>query len=192
MFSAIRIAAIAAVSLSAAAHAGPFKADLPDTLAPIGTISVALDEDIVGVENLRASAVRDRLVDPRDAEFLVDDLTDELVSHLTEAGLYTPGVDGGGVLAVTVTKVTPNNPGFTRNGQRQSISASGSVARGGAALKAEFLTADGEAIGSMSYDYFEPFLDQFTPRGAWTTASRTFDRFARRIVEQLEDRVTTG
>lgn len=184
-------AALASLALlSPIAAAKPIKAKFESTERPtIGTISVTVDPELVGESSrIRRSSRDDLLIDPKEAEDLSADLHDELVDHLSAKGLYAPQVSQPvGSFNVTITKIVPSNPGFTRNGFRAGVSAAGSIGRGGAAMEAEWLGPEGETIATFSYSYFEPFLDQFVAGGAYTETRRTFDRFARRVVNAVED-----
>ena len=184
-FAAFALAAIGSTAASAR-----FEANYAAGAAPgIGTLNVAISEEIVGEETL-ATAHRfndEEVIDPRDAEDLVAELREELEGALSRIGAYTPtDATPLGTLNVTITKVTSSNPGFTRNGQRQFVSAAGSTGRGGATITAELLDADGAPAARFEFDWDEPSFELAQQRSAWWGAHRAFDRFARQLANELD------
>lgn len=180
--------AIATLTLPAAA-ARPFQADIvADSLPAITDVSVTVNEEIVSTRpNRSRSSGAVQPVHPTDAEYLAEDLQEELVEALTKQGAYAGSGGDGGVLNVRIMRVTPSNPGFTRIGQLQGISATYSVGRGGASVEADLVGPGGEILATFAYEDYEEFLDEFSPRGAWTRAERTFSRFADRVAKSVAE-----
>ncbi len=183
-------ASIAALSFTVSAQAQRLHTEFNSDARPaIGAITVTVDAEIIGERYNRIGTSRPIPVHPREAEDFVEELEEDLVRELTEAGVYQPQLGAPvGTLNVVVTRATPSNPGFTRNGRDANISANGSFGRGGATLAAEWLAPDGTVVASFGYSYTDTFLDpRFAPRGGWTETYRTFDRFARRVADEIEE-----
>lgn len=191
------LAPLAAIMcMGGAAFAKPFDADITGELsAPISSVSVTVNPEIVS--QARTFPYRDSqdFIGPRDARILAKLLEEQLQGRLDHAGLLASaeGDDEAGLtLNATILSVRTNNPGFTERGQRANISAAGSVARGEASVEAFLTNADGDVIATFSYSFEEPSLDEFSPRGPWTTARRVFNTFARRVTTSLADAQTTA
>lgn len=166
------------------AAAKPFDAQLlTDQPIVIGDISVSLDEDLVGRQSSSFPRSGERLVHPADAESLTAALTEDLTNAFSREGLLSS--DAQTTLVVEITAVRPSNPGFTRNGASAGVSASGSLARGGAALEGRITDADGAVLATFSYERYEQRLDAFSPRGAWSRANTTFRTFADRSADAI-------
>ncbi|MGD2133582.1 MAG: hypothetical protein PVI23_12380 [Maricaulaceae bacterium] len=183
--AAFALAAVASGAASAKFEAAYSGAPLP----AIGTLNITMDEEIVGEDRLAARFrfARTEMIDPADAEDLIERLRAELEDTLSRTGAYTP-MDAAplATLNVTITKASSSNPGFTRNGFRQNVSAAGSTGRGGATIEAQLLQPDGSPIADFSFDWDESQFDLQFQRSAWQGAHRAFDRFARQLAEELD------
>lgn len=186
-------AALAAIALfggSAAAAGYGFTAEFTgDATPPIGAINISVNPDIVGVERLSTSSMRDALVHPRDAEQLIDELRDELEGDLSRTGAYAPMVAAPvATLNVEIVRATPTRPAMTENGRRRNLHFS-SVSVGGAEIKADLIGPDGAAIGHFEYRWDDDAINQGIAIGEWSGADRAFSRFAARLADELDSHV---
>ncbi len=184
----------AAVAIALAVPAQAFRlgyqADADVTLIePITRINVTVDPDAIN-ETLRlsrASTRNESYLGPNDAEDLVADLYDELVENLGSRGLLDETAAAGATLNVIILDADPNNLAFTEVG-RHNFLDNASIGRGGAELEATLIASDGSVLANYGFDYSEPGSIRFEVRaGTWTEARRTFDRFARRLAEDLAE-----
>ncbi len=183
-----------AVSLPAQANTRGLQIDAAAPLSsPVATVSVSVDPDIINRRARYHPMMRTSYVGPRDADALARDLNDAILRALAERGLSDAASGApGAVIEAVITEASPDNPGFTEVGFRARISAVSSRSRGGAEVEATLRDASGAVIGTYSYRYFEPYLDDIGANGAWTEARRTFDRFADRLADELVRQVNEG
>lgn len=189
------LAAALALTASAGALARGFEAKFEGPVTgSIGAITTKVAEDRVGYEKVRPSRDSDFKIGPRDADRLAADLKESLSERLAKAGALAPQEAGAAyTLDVVILDATPDNPGFTENGQRRNVSAAFSSGRGGAKLEAVLVAADGSAVATFTYDWDEGNDSlTFAPASPWYNAERAFDRFAIRVAKALETGGSAG
>ena len=121
----------------------------------------------------------------RDIRRLQDEL-EEAVSEALARGAR-PAEDEAGALMVTVTleDAWPNRPTFQQLSDQPGLSYR-SVSRGGARVSAVIETADGTQVGAADYEWRTFDIADSAHRSTWADAERTFDRFSRRLAEEVE------
>jgi len=138
--------------------------------------------------------VGDDLLDKRDdyGARAIDDLRETLREDVEQA-LDRAGLLGSDAPDITITLVLenawPNRP--TREQMRAEPGLSYlSVSRGGADLSAILYDREGQEIGRIAYDWRTPFIEDSAHRSTWSDAERTFERFANRLVEAVQEAET--
>ncbi|MEM6535042.1 MAG: hypothetical protein AAF613_05310 [Pseudomonadota bacterium] len=117
----------------------------------------------------------------KEGEYLSREITEDIEDALTEAGLSPARVD------VTIIDAKPNRPTFEQLTDRPSLSATRSRSIGGMDLVGTAYDADGNALGTESYDWFQSDIRNTIAAATWTDAERTSRRFATRLAEALEN-----
>lgn len=142
--------------------------------------SAALESVVIG-DTLEAK--RDEY-GARDLRALESDLREAIESTLHRAGLMEAGAQADITIAVTLEDAWPNRPTFAQLSARPSLSYQ-SLSRGGARLSATLSDDQGAVIDVVDYEWRTFDIADSAHRGTWSDAKRTFDRFARRLAEDL-------
>jgi len=180
-------AAMLAMSLSAPAVQA-FEAEF-DALPPQ---AIALGEITIG-ETL---AAKTREYGEREVEQLVQALRGDLERELRRIGRLADGAAAGGVLNVVLEDAMPNRPTPQQQavGSRPRDPRGGgtgpmdprSIFVGGAHVSATLTGTDGALLGRFDYSWrTRPDVLQSQDAVTWTDASRTFDRFAKRLADAI-------
>ena len=117
-------------------------------------------------------------------------LREDLESELAEAGWLSDGMSEGSVLRVTIVDATPNRPTMRQSSMGGLHPSSYGI--GGAELEAVLMTSEGAPVANFSYSYRTPNIEQASYGTTWTDARRTFDRFSRRLADDLQDHASQG
>lgn len=167
--------------MAAPAFAQHFTADYAGS--PIAPVAIA--EITIGTE------LEDKGSDYGRREFdrLIRTLTADLERELRSVSLYAEG-NAPAVLHVVIEDATPNRPTFAQQGV--SGLSWQSYGRGGAHVTAQLRDADGSVLASYDYSWTTPSIQDARYASVWTDANRTFDRFASRLADSLEDTVNSG
>lgn len=159
---------LAAATLLAAAPAGAFAQ------------SVSIQSISIGEE------LQDKSDDygPRELARLETALQRDLERAFERAGL----VDGAETLsiAVVIEDAWPNRPTMGQMAAEPSLSYS-SLSRGGADVVAVIYDAAGEQVAEIAYDWRIFDITDSRYASTWTDANRTFERFARRVVDRVRE-----
>lgn len=137
-------------------------------------------------------------VGPDDVQRLMDELREETSESLGKAGLLS---DAAGAVTINLylADAEPNRPTHwqlsgkgafgDRDDARSRFASTSlslrSIALGGAEVTAEFISASGENLGSITYDYDDARLEDVQGYTTWTAANRGIDRFARKLPAKL-------
>jgi hypothetical protein len=177
----VLVSVLGAACLAAPAFAQHFTADY----AGSPTAPVAIAEITIGSE-LEAKGED---YGHREFDRLIRTLTADLERELRSVSLLADG-GAAAMLHVVIEDATPNRPTFAQQG----ISGLSwqSYGRGGAHVTAELRDADGAVIASYDYSWTTPSILDARYASVWTDANRTFDRFASRLADNLEDAVNSG
>ena len=125
----------------------------------------------------------------------LDALTEKLEAW-TEKALTKKGVnvtdEAKTVLKLTLVDVRNNRP--THNQLSRDIGLSfQSFGLGGADISGELFDANGNSLGTVSYAYYDTFIDEFTQAaGIWTDARHAMQRFSKRVAKDIASNSTTG
>ncbi|MDB2439202.1 hypothetical protein N9W89_10845 [Hellea sp.] len=119
----------------------------------------------------------------RDLEYLKERLYKKLERRFTKKNIQVSDT-AQTVLRVTIVDARPNRPTFEQLKKEVNLSFS-SFAIGGAELEAELIAADGDIVGSMSYEYYEDDIRFINQSSTWNDAYKSFDRFSRRAAKTL-------
>lgn len=121
----------------------------------------------------------------RDIEELTATLRSDIENAFSRAGLLRG--DGADIrIDVVLNDAWPNRP--TREQMRAQPGLSYlSISRGGADLSAVIQDSDGGEISRIDYDWRTPFIEDSAHRSTWSDAERTFERFANRLAEAVQD-----
>lgn len=118
----------------------------------------------------------------------LDKLTDRLQSRM-EKRLAKEGVavddNAGTVLRLVIKDARNNRPTFKQMSKEPGLSFR-SFGTGGATLEAEIIAAGGTSLGTMSYAWYETNIEDAAYGGTWSDAYRAFDRFTRKVADELE------
>ena len=192
------LATALAVSLPTLAGAVGFESDLATTITGPIKVEVVVSEDLAHrAENLpkklsdRGSG--SRLNSPfsnngkygqRDVDRRVEELKEELADDFAKYGVQTSDT-APTLFRVTLEMVKPNRPTFNQLSQDSSLSFK-SFGIGGAEISAELISAGGESLGTMDYDYYSTLNEYgFRPTGIWMDADRSISRFSKKATKKL-------
>ena len=142
-------------------------------LASATTVNVSYSEDFA-----------EKLTDDygeREGTKLSEKVTKDLIREFEKQGLSVARVD------VMIIDAKPNRPTFKQLGDRPGLDASRSISIGGMSLEGTAYDAEGNALGTKQYDWFETDIRDAVGAGTWTDARRASDRFARRFATDLSD-----
>ncbi|MEM1086932.1 MAG: hypothetical protein AAGH90_04320 [Pseudomonadota bacterium] len=115
----------------------------------------------------------------REGERLTKEIVEDVTKQFEKKGLNVARVD------VTIIDAKPNRPTFQQQLDRPGLDGFRSRSLGGMSLEGTAYDADGNEIGSKSYEYFEIDIRQVIAVGTWGDARRASDRFARRFADEL-------
>ena len=177
----VLVSVLGAAAFSAPVFAQHFTADYASS--PAAPVTIA--EIGIGAELLEKGDEYGE----REFDRLIRTLTADLERELRSASLLAEG-DGPATLFVTIEDATPNRPTFAQQGV--SGLSWQSYGRGGAHVTAQLRAADGRVIASYDYSWTTPSIQDARYASVWTDAYRTFDRFASRLADSLEDGVNSG
>ncbi|MEE2526473.1 hypothetical protein V0U79_08845 [Hyphobacterium sp. HN65] len=173
VLGALMIAAPALAQNFIANHAG----------SPVGPVTVA--EITIG-EELEAKGDD---YGRREFDRLTRTLSADLERELRSVYLLADG-NAEAMLFVVIEDATPNRPTFAQQGV--SGLSWQSYGRGGAHITAELRTADGTVLSTYEYSWTTPSIQDARYASVWTDAYRTFDRFAARLADDLDETVNSG
>ncbi|MFN7129325.1 MAG: hypothetical protein ACK4OJ_09700 [Brevundimonas sp.] len=86
----------------------------------------------------------------------------------------------GATANLILVDMKPNRPTFEQIRQTPGLDPIRSVSIGGAAIKGEIITADGQSR-PVDFSYFSPNIRDVWGYGVWRDADRAFERFGDRI-----------
>jgi hypothetical protein len=186
--------ALAAPSVS---YATGFDTTITSPLAGAVKVEVRLSKDLAyRADNLpeklsdrssgggRSTAFSDNgFYGERDLVRLQTRLEERLVKQLTKRGVSVSDT-ASTVLRVTLDDAKNNRPTFRQLGKDPGLSYQ-SFGRGGAEIEAELLRAGGNAVGTMSYEWYEDDIRDARYGGTWSDAHRAIDRFAKKAAKTL-------
>ncbi|WP_371395970.1 DUF3313 family protein [Fretibacter rubidus] len=119
----------------------------------------------------------------KDLNRLTARLEKRLNEQLAKRGV-TVDDNASTVLRVVLTDVRNNRPTFKQLSKEPGLSYD-SFGNGGAEIEAELIRAGGEALGEMSYQWYENDIQDARFGGTWSDANRTIDRFAKKAAKTL-------
>ncbi|WP_409433592.1 hypothetical protein ACJ3XI_03535 [Litorimonas sp. RW-G-Af-16] len=125
----------------------------------------------------------------RDLAALTDYVQEQLRDDFDKRGVVVSDA-APVVLRVTIEDARPNRPTFKQLSREPGLSYR-SFGLGGAELSAELISAGGESLGTMSYDYFENDIRDAAFGGTWSDARRSISRFARKASKTLSAKSTS-
>ena len=111
----------------------------------------------------------------RDVQQQVDDLTAKVTRVLTERHALE-----GARIELTITDLKPNRPTMQQTLDKPGLDPMRSISIGGAAIKGEIVTADGQTR-PVEYSYFSPNIADVWGYSVWRDADRAFERFGDQI-----------
>ena len=114
----------------------------------------------------------------READYLVEEVQEDLTRELSKAGLDIPRID------VTIIDAMPNKPTFKQLGDTPGLDYGDSKSIGGMKLSATAFDAEGNPTGELTYDWYETDI-RYAGISTWQDAKRASDRFARKFVKEL-------
>lgn len=114
----------------------------------------------------------------READYLVEEVQEDLTRELAKAGLDIARID------VTIVDAMPNKPTFKQLGDTPGLDYGGSKSIGGMKLSATAYDAAGNTLGELTYDWYETDIRN-AGISTWQDAKRASDKFARKFVKQL-------
>ena len=114
----------------------------------------------------------------READYLVEEVQEDLTRELSKAGLDIPRID------VTIINAMPNKPTFKQLGDTPGLDYGDSKSIGGMKLSATAFDAEGNPTGELTYDWYETDI-RYAGISTWQDAKRASDRFARKFVKEL-------
>ena len=126
----------------------------------------------------------------REFDRLIRTLSADLERELRGVSLLAEG-DAATVLHVTIEDATPNRPTFVQQGGTSGLSWQ-SYGRGGAHVTAELRDVAGTVLATYEYSWTTPDIRDARFASVWTDAHRTFDRFASRVADSLDETVNSG
>jgi len=187
-----------AFSLPAMAGANGFESNLATTITGPIKVEIVVSEDLAyRADNLpkklsdRGSSSRlnaafsgNGKYGQRDIDRLVEEMTEELAEDFEKYGITTSDT-APTLFRVTLEMAKPNRPTFSQLSADSSLSFE-SFGIGGAEVTAELISAGGESLGSMEYDYYSSLHDySFRPIGTWSDADRSISRFSKKATKKL-------
>ncbi|MEP6342463.1 MAG: hypothetical protein ABJ275_04035 [Maricaulaceae bacterium] len=127
----------------------------------------------------------------RDLDALTEKLEKWTETALTKKGINVTD-DATSVLKLTLVDVRNNRPTLEQLSHDIGLSFQ-SFALGGADVSGEFFDANGNSLGTVSYAYYDSFLDEFTrSAGTWSDTRRALQRFSKRVAKDIASHSTTG
>lgn len=124
------------------------------------------------------------------------DLLTRKLEKWTNAALTKKGVnvtdDAATVLKLTLVDVRNNRPTHKQLSHDVGLSFR-SFGIGGADVSGELFDANGNSLGTVSYSYYDSFLDEFArSAGTWTDAKQALQRFSKRVAKDIASQNTAG
>ena len=121
----------------------------------------------------------------REFDRLTADLHDEVASRLMEANRFVAEpTPGAARLDLIITDVKPNRPTMNQLARTPGLSLR-SFGIGGAEIEGVLYASDGATLGEFRYRYFSNDIRDAQGRATWSDARRSFNRFARALVREL-------
>lgn len=194
-------AALLLAPLSAVAKSRGFDTDIAAPVQTAVKIEVMLSQDLAYRADNLPEKLRDRGAGTRGLNSgfsgnghygekslnrLLEEVREELTEELMDEGMAVSDT-APMTLRVTLEDVRNNRPTFEQLSSQPSLSFQ-SFGVGGAELSGELIGTSGEALGSMSYRWFETTIDPAgfsRSSGIWTDADRAISRFARKAAKTL-------
>lgn len=115
----------------------------------------------------------------KEGERLAADVREDLERELRKANIDPARI------SVTILDAKPNRPTMQQLSDKPGLDMLRSKSIGGMDLKGVAYDASGNAVGELSYDWFETNLDNVQASGVWGDANRASRRFARKFAEEL-------
>lgn len=199
-FKTFVLAGAIALALPSLANARGFKNTVAAPLTTAVKIEVVLSEEMQHRANNLPTKLSDRnatstrglnrsfssngFYGERDLEILTKSLEKKMTRKFAKKGI-TVSDDAPVTLRVTLEAAKNNRP--TPAQLRKDINLSfQSFGIGGAEMSADLIGADGNSLGTMSYDYYESDIRQNQQfASTWYDANRSFSRFANRAAKTL-------
>lgn len=103
-----------------------------------------------------------------------------LTKDLTQS--FGASLETYGDIKVTIIDAKANRPTFKELGDTPGLSMS-SFGIGGASLKGEVYSVDGELLATTEFKDYETDIRYARGQATWSDAKRTFDRFARKLAK---------
>lgn len=115
----------------------------------------------------------------REAKVLTDTLISKVQAAFTRQGVRAERVE------VTIHDAKPNRPTMQQLSDTPGLDPMRSISIGGARVTGTAYDANGTAIGTLEYDWYETDLSNVIAATTWSDARWSFDRFARRFADRL-------
>jgi predicted RNase H-like nuclease len=177
----VLVSVLGAASLAAPAFAQHFTADYAGSpTAPVVIADISIGSEL---------AAKGDDYGHREFDRLIRTLTADLERELRTSSLLADE-SSAATLHVVIEDATPNRPTFAQQGV--SGLSWQSYGRGGAHVTAQLRGADGAVLASYDYSWTTPSIQDARYASVWTDTYRTFDRFAARLADSLEDTVNSG
>ena len=119
----------------------------------------------------------------KDLARLTQRLETHILAQMEKRGVST-SPNAATVLRVTLTDAKPNRPTFNQLSREVGLSFQ-SFSIGGAEMEAEIISAGGDSLGTMNYDWYEDDIRDAKYNGTWTDAHRSIQRFAKHAAKNL-------
>ena len=117
----------------------------------------------------------------RQVEKLGDREVNEQIAGLqAEVGKALAQRYPGATANLILVDLKPNRPTWEQVRQTPGLDPINSISIGGAAIKGEIVTADGQAL-PVNYSYFSPNIADVWGYSVWRDADRAFERFGNQI-----------
>ncbi len=193
------LATALALSLPAFANANGFDSNLASTITGPIKVEVLVSEDLAhraenlpkklsdrGSGRLNGSFSNNGHYGQKDIDRLVEEMNEELADDFEKYGIASAD-NAPTLLRVTLEMAKPNRPTFNQLSEDVSLSFQ-SFGIGGAEITAEVISAGGDVLGTMEYDYYSSLANRpIAPNavGTWTDADRSISRFSKKASKKL-------
>ena len=117
----------------------------------------------------------------REGEELTEDIIDDLEHAFERAGVTPAKVD------ITIVNAKPNRPTLQQMRNEPGLDPFRSISLGGMKLIGTAYDAEGNALATQEYGWFENDLRDVVGSGVWTDATRASRRFAKKLATQLSE-----
>lgn len=196
------LAAAASLAMPLTANAGSigYESNLSTVLTTPVTINVKLSEELAYRANNLPKKLSDRgtglstnngfsgngFYGEESLEDLRQDLVEDITRRLEKEG-FQVAENAPATLVLTIEDVKNNRPTFEQLSREPSLSYQ-SFGIGGAELSGELFNASGTSLGTMDYRWYDSFIQNANfASGTWTDTQRAFDRFSRKVADDLAE-----